>query len=192
MRGLACTGILVLSLTSGCSTYYTHYGKLTAETADGKVRQGLVTWESGENPGGFGGRDTTPIYLRTQCSERVAVFREAGDPQRSCGGEKPGIFWCGEASGLLQRGGTEAADRGHICGEITDASGSTTISGLGSAIKVRLNCWPARTERGQGDDKINLDLLRASPVPYEFKVRKAPRGSLEIPRPLLSKRGCKE
>lgn len=184
--------LLLLVGLSGCTTYYSHYGKLTAENASGQTRDVIISWESGEKPNWLGGTVTTPILLETQCSERVLVFRDGTDEGRTCAPGKDGILMCGDTARDLEQAGSRKVSPGMICGEIKDDGGATTIADLSSRIQLTLQCWPAETEVQRGEEKVNLDYLRASPVPYQFTVRKVQRGTIDDRKPPFDLKACKE
>lgn len=184
-------GMMMLTYLSGCTTYYSHYGKLTAENASGQTRDVIISWESRERPGWLGGTVTTPIILETQCSERVLVFKDAQDETRTCAQSKDGIFLCGDTARDLEQAGSQKVPAGMVCGEIRDEAGSTSISQLDTRVQLILHCWPAETEVQRGEEKVNLDYLRASPVPYQFTVKKVERGTLDDRKPPFDQKECK-
>jgi hypothetical protein len=183
---------MLLAGLSGCSTYYSHYGTLTAENAAGKTRDFTISWESVESPGWLGGIKSTPLLLEGQCSERTLVFRDAEDPLRTCGGSESGIFWCGAPGQDLLSAGSEQASAKDVCGVVRDSGAAARIGDLSSRIQLTINCWPAESEVQRGEDKVSIDYLRASPVPYQFSVKKVLRGSLDDRKPIFDMKACKE
>ncbi len=185
--------LVTLMLITGCASQYSHYGSLTSENAAGQTRDFAVSWRSAESLSWLGGTHATAVTLESQCSERVLVFREAGDPARTCGGPDTGIVLCGSEGQDLLRSGSRKATATDVCGEIRGLEGVVQdIGGLSTRIQVYIHCWPAQTEIQRGEDKVNQDYLRASPVPYQFSVKKVVRGSSDDRKPVFDTKVCKE
>lgn len=182
-----------LALSAGCASYYSHYGTLNVETAEGQTRKAVISWQSADRPNWMGGPETTPITLETQCSERVLTFREAGDASNRCAPEgESAIVWCGDPKADRVFDQSAMAKAGSVCGQIVGANGASQISELGSRLDVTVSCWPDQAVVGEGEDAVNRDYLRASRVPYPFVVKTVEMGSSEDRKPVLSEKICEE
>lgn len=193
--GLLLLGSVFAAASTGCASYYSHYGSLSVETSEGKTRTAVISWESAEKPGWLGGSDASPVILETECSQRVLVFRGGDDLARPCGpgGEEAGgVYWCGDPAKDKNYEQTAAVSSQTICGHIEGSKGENAIADLGSRLAVTISCWPAQAVVGSGDDAVNQDYLRPSPVPYQFVVKKVSRGSTDDRKPVFSEKACKE
>ncbi len=177
-------------LFSGCASYYSHYGSFSAENSAGELREYLVSWQTADYPDWWLQEDqSTPITLKTQCSEREIRFLDASHQKgKRCGDGSQAIAWCGTEGVDLavdDAGAVDAVPCGWIAGE------AKRISELGGQLELVMRCRPAQTTVGTGDDRKNMDYLKASEVPYWVSVRKVPRGSFQDRPPQLGTKICK-
>lgn len=190
------TALLAGALTTGCATYYNHQGSFTAENASGEVREFLVNWQTADYPDWALSSDrSTAISLTTQCSERVLRFVDGISTSEtpSCGGDGKTIVWCGDPARDLTMQGTPVTGSNHLCGWITAPGGQpVSIAELGTQLELHIQCWPAETRIGSGDEQRNLDYLKASSVPYQLAVRKVERGSAADRQRRLDDKICKD
>ena len=73
---------------------------------------------------------------------------------------------------------------------LTDANGASGVVDLGQELALTVSCTPVERERQVGDEVESQDYLRASVVPYQIRVRKAPRGSASARPPELDDAVC--
>jgi len=178
---------LMLLLTSGCASYYSHFAMFPAENSSGEPRQVRLSWQSAEYPGWWLARDkATSVKLETQCSDRVWRLRD-GDDAGGCG---TGIRACGERGRDLVAATAQPATGTTRCMAINPVDPGARIARLGNKLELLVSCTPAAVTEGQGDDARNLDYLRASSVPYTVYVRKAPRGSMRARLPEFDESVC--
>ncbi|MBW4936285.1 hypothetical protein [Marinobacter sp. F4206] len=173
----------------GCASYYSHYAMFPAENSAGESRQIRVSWQTAEYPDWWlANNKATPIRVETQCSDRVWRLRdEADEDAAGCG---VGIRACGEPGVDVQApGGNPVLDEAP-CMVVDPSNPDARIAGLGGKLELLVSCRPVSPTRGQGDEKRNLDYLRASPVPYTVYARKAPRGSLRAKMPEFDESAC--
>ncbi len=90
---------------------------------------------------------------------------------------------------ILVATGTPAG-RNDLCVYITDKTGARQITELGNQVQIQVQCRPAEPEQHMDGETTNQDYLRASAVPYDVQVRKAPRGSLAARAPRLDESVC--
>ncbi len=181
---------LVLLVTlSGCASYYNHYTVFPAANSQGEARKVRVSWQTAEYPGWwFAANQATPITLVTQCSTRRWQLTDAG--QRAAGqGCGEGILACGEP-GVDRWPDGRALAKPQPCLTITDPAGAERIAELGRELELTVSCMPVEVQRQAGDEVENRDYLRASVVPYQLRVRKAPRGSFTARPPELDDSVC--
>ncbi|WP_404363172.1 hypothetical protein [Marinobacter sp.] len=177
---------------SGCASYYSHYGVFPAANSQNEPRKVRVTWQTAEYPGWWiQDSRATAVTVETQCSSRVWQLTDGSQDDSAsgngCGG---GIRACAEPGMDVMPGSTEPAPADHACMTMTDSQGTERIVDLDRQVSLTVSCKPASPVQQSGDDTKNYDYLRASVVPYEFQVRKAPRGSLVARPPSLSDRVC--
>ncbi|HTN33883.1 MAG TPA: hypothetical protein VL091_07755 [Marinobacter sp.] len=181
--------VMPLLLLSGCASYYSHYAMLPAQNSAGEARQVRLSWDTAEYPGWWLASDkSTAILLETQCSERA--WRLYDDSHKSAGVCGDGIRACGQP-GLdlhaLQGGPVTEATR---CLSVNPSDKRGRIAELGNKFDLLVSCEPVAVSQGEGDDKRNMDYIRASSVPYTVYVRKAPRGSFLAKMPAFDKSEC--
>ena len=181
--------LLLAAGLSGCATQQTHFYAMTAENAAGEERRVLLQWKTARYPAWHWRQDSaTPVTLKTQCSRREWKLRDPG-MDGAC--SEDGIAACGDPR--LDAGSSgRPAGEGHVCMQLTDSDGSTRIRALGSRLELRVSCTPRQTGVDMGDEVVNVDYLRASSVPYTFRVRTVPTGSLTQRPPELDDRVCDE
>jgi len=181
--------VVYMVFLSGCASYYSHYGSFSAENSAGELREYLVSWQTADYPDWWWQEDeSTPVTLKTQCSEREIRFLDASH-QGSCSGETEAIAWCGTKNVDLAADVTEDGANALPCGWI--AGDAKRITELGSELQLVMRCRPAQTTVGVGDDRKNVDYLKASAVPYWVSVKKVSRGSLQDRPPQLGTKICK-
>ncbi|WP_296934721.1 hypothetical protein [uncultured Marinobacter sp.] len=178
---------LMVLLTSGCASYYSHFAMFPAENSSGEPRHARISWQSAEYPGWWFAADkATSVKLETQCSDRVWRLRD-GDDAGGCG---TGIRACGESGKDLVAGTGQPANSSTRCMAINPSDPRARIAELDGKLELLVSCTPAVVEKVQGDDAVNLDYLRASSVPYTVYVRKAPRGSMRARLPEFDESVC--
>ncbi|SRR5690554_427021 len=196
MKRVVRWGISIVGATflSGCATYYSHYGSFSAENSAGEVREFLLTWQTADYPDWWWQEDrSTPVTLKTQCSEREVRFLDASHREgtQSCGGDTYPIAWCGTDKLDLVADVAESGPEEVPCGWIQSGD-AKSITELGGEVQLFMRCQPAQTTVGAGDEQKNMDYLKASAVPYWVTVKKAVRGSLQDRPPQLGTRICKQ
>lgn len=186
-------------ILSGCATYEAHYSRFEAVNSSGEPRTFLLSWQTERYPGWAMRKDVaTAVTLQTQCSERKWSLRDksngACDVKRDTTGQEPtaGIRACGEPGADLDRRGQPIAEPGHQCLTLTDSADSQRILDLDNNVHLTVACYPAVTERGEGEEVINTDYLKASAVPYNLHVRSAPLYSMSARPPKLDEKVCDE
>ncbi|MYL27375.1 MULTISPECIES: hypothetical protein [Halomonadaceae] len=182
--------VLVLLLAmglSGCSTQRTHYSAMTAENSAGEERRVLLRWKTARYPAWHWRQDSaTPVTVKTQCSRREWQLRDPG-MDGAC--SEDAIAACGDPR-LDATNSGKPVEAGQVCMQLTDADGSTRVRDLGSRLELRVSCSPRQTGVDMGDKVVNVDYLRASSVPYTFRVRTVPTGSLTQRPPQLGDHVC--
>lgn len=191
---IACAG---LALLGGCASYEAHYSKFQGVNSAGEARSFLLSWQTKRYPSWALGEDeSTPVRLRTQCSEREWVLRDDanGVCQVTSGAEgaPAPIRACGIPGQDLDRQGRPIKAPGHQCMSLTDSQGSTTILGLGREVYLTVGCFPDETVRRTGEEAKGVDYLQASVVPYNLPVRTVPLYSLQERLPELGDNVCPE
>lgn len=186
-----CLLFFPLLLLPGCASYYSHYAMFPAENSAGEVRQVRLSWDTADYPGWWLVSDkATPITLETQCSSRVWRLRDSShDKAAGCG---EGILACGHPELDVDPLQGRALTGTTRCLAINPADKSGRIAGLKTKIGLLVSCQPASVFEGEGDEKRNMDYIRASSVPYTIYVRKAPRGSLQAKMPKFDESVCNE
>ena len=175
-------------ISVGCASYESHYSVIEAETSSGKERQVRLTWRTAHYPGWHWREDTaTPIRMETQCSRRVWRIKDPG-MEGACSTRS--IAACGEPALDLDRDREVLESKEHQCITVSDDQGSDRILELGERVEVKVRCFPRHTEIDMGDETVRADYLRASVVPYTFRVRTAPLGSLTQRPPDLDNSVC--
>ncbi|WP_143421407.1 hypothetical protein [Halovibrio salipaludis] len=184
--------VLVLLLAtglSGCATQRTHYSAMTAENSAGEERRVLLKWKTARYPAWHWRQDSaTPVTVTTQCSRREWKLRDPG-MEGTC--SEDAIAACGDPRLDAANGGSPV-DAGQVCMQLTDAGGSTRVRELGNRVELSVSCSPRQTGVDMGDEVVNVDYPRASSVPYIFRVRTVPTGSLTQRPPELDDRVCDE
>lgn len=176
-------------IVSGCASYYSHHAMFPAENSAGETRQIRLSWQTADYPDWWFVNDqATPMLVETQCSERVWKLRDGADPKAGDCGE--GIRACGEAGRDIQAPGGTLISGDVRCMAVDPSNPTARIADVGTKLEFLVSCRPASRETGQGDQKRNLDYLRASSVPYIVYVRKAPRGSLRAKEPEFDDSVC--
>ncbi|WP_227497952.1 hypothetical protein [Marinobacter santoriniensis] len=184
--------IVLLLLTSvamtGCASYYTHFAMFPAENSQGATRQVRVSWDTAEYPGWwFSDNQTTSVKVETQCSARVwRLYDDGHDQAVDCG---RGIRACGDKAldwKVVALPGLDAS----ACMVINPGDEQATIAGMGDRFDLLVACEPTRPVVQKADEKVNMDYLRASSVPYTVYARKAPRGSLRARLPEFDDSVC--
>jgi hypothetical protein len=189
------TGVLVvlssLLVLNGCASYYTHYAMFPAETSAGETRQVRVSWQSAEYPGWWlASNKATPIRLETQCSERV--WRITDPSHRDSGACAEGVRACGEpGKDLLAVTGQPVTGK-EVCLEVEQGATLQSVADIGSSFGLLVSCRPQHAVVRYGDEEVNLDYLRPSPVAYIVHARKVPRGTLSARLPSFNESECKE
>lgn len=82
------------------------------------------------------------------------------------------------------------AEPSDLCVYITDKTGAQRITKLSNQVQVHVQCRAAEPEQNVDGETTDQDYLRASVVPYDIQVRKAPRGSLAARAPKLDESVC--
>ncbi|TDT41657.1 hypothetical protein DES49_1759 [Halospina denitrificans] len=181
--------LIVLPLVGvGCASYQSHYSVIEAATSSGKERKVRLTWRTAHYPSWHWRQDkATPIRMETQCSRRVWRIKDPG-MEESCSTDSIGA--CGDPALDLDTDRELLDSTEHQCITVSDEKGSDRILELGERVEVTVSCYPRHTEIEMGDETANADYLRASVVPYNFRVRAAPLGSLTQRPPELDDSVC--
>lgn len=181
--------VFAAAVTSGCASYHSHYAMFPAENSAGEPRQIRLSWQSADYPDWWFASDkATAIRVETQCSGRVWRLRDGADPQAGeCG---TGIRACGEAGRDLHAPSGNLATDGVRCMVAEPSDLEARVAEIGGSLDLLVSCAPVSTTVQAGDEKRNLDYLRASPVPYTVYIRKAPRGSLRAKMPEFDDSVC--
>jgi uncharacterized protein YceK len=181
--------VMPLVLLSGCASYYSHYAMFPAENSAGESRQVRLSWDTAEYPDWWlMSNKSTPILLETQCSSRVwRVTDDSHDNTGICG---EGIRACGQPGLDIQPLGKGTVTEETRCVEVNSSDGNGRIATLDGKLSLLVSCRPASTSQGEGNEKRNMDYIRASSVPYTVYFRKLPRGSLLAKMPAFDKSVC--
>ncbi|TBW59099.1 hypothetical protein EZI54_01955 [Marinobacter halodurans] len=171
----------------GCASYQSHYGVFSAANASGEERQFRVTWETVDYPDWWLANDrASPIRLETQCSTRVWELRDS----TSEGGVQPcgeGIRACASTTSDRAVPSQQVAGPETTCMEVLNAR---KIVELDRRLDLVVSCRPRQTTIEVDGETENRDYLRASVVPYNIRVREAPRDSLSAKPPALDEKVC--
>ena len=181
--------LIVLPLVGvGCASYKSHYSVIEAETSAGQERKVRLTWRTAHYPSWHWRQDeATQIRMETQCSRRVWRIKDPG-MEGACSASS--IAACGDPALDLDRNREVLDSKKHECISVSDEKGSDRILELGQRVEVNVSCYPRHTEIDMGDETANADYLRASVVPYNFRVKTAPLGSLTQRPPDLDDSVC--
>ncbi len=186
IAGMVAATVLIMS--SGCSTTYSHFGRFSAENSAGEAREFLLEWETSE---GLGGSSSSEITLKTQCSARTLVFMSQMDQEKGCiatdGSE---VVLCAQPDLDLTMDGLPVSSGTLACGSIRGENGATRPETFGKTVELNIFCFPAETTVDSGEEKQNVDYLKASVVPYVVTVKKVVKGSGDDRPPVLSGRVC--
>ncbi len=128
------------------------------------------------------------VRLSTQCSERVITFTPASETN-ACSEEGSTHLWCGEPGSDLDMRGKALTSAHQVCGSLKNLS-SSAGNGLAREFALHVSCFPAKTERPDGDETINLDILKASTAPYIVRVKRVEAGSGADRLPKMSDKIC--
>lgn len=181
--------LIVLPLVgAGCASYNSHYSVIEAETSAGHERKVRLTWRTAHYPSWHWRQDeATQIRIETQCSRRVWRIK---DPSMKDACSTSSIAACGDPALDLDSNREVLDSNRHQCIQVSDENGSDRILELGQRVKVDVSCYPRHTEIDMGDETVSADYLRASVVPYNFRVKTAPLGSLTERPPDLDDSVC--
>ncbi len=190
-KGITCLLALagLLTMQSGCATYYSHYAMFPAENSRGEPREVRLSWHSAEYPAWWFAADrATPITLETQCSERDwQLFDDTHAEAASCA---QGIRGCG-VIGLDRRApGGEAVSSGDACLKVNPSDPESRIADISGQLELQVACEPVFAVKGEGKDAVNVDYIRASSVPYTIYTRKTLRGAMEARPPKFDRSAC--
>ncbi|MFD2228869.1 hypothetical protein [Alkalimarinus sediminis] len=189
IKGLILTTV-IFNLV-GCASYYSHYGSFSAQNSKGEERMFVVSWKTAEYPSwAIQDNKATEIVLETQCSQRKWKIADRATAESSCTESHQGIVACGESEADLTLSGKAITNNNHLCMAVTDNKDAQSIVELGSQISISVNCLPSKVVREEGDDKVNIDYLKASVVPYSIATRKVPRYSFADKAPFVSDKIC--
>ncbi|MBU2952590.1 hypothetical protein KO499_02190 [Marinobacter sp. F3R08] len=182
-------GSLMLSLMSGCASYYSHFAMFPAENSSGEPRQVRLSWQSADYPGWWlTGDKATPVKVETQCSDRIWRLHDGDDANLASCGE--GIRACGQPGKDLVAGTEEPATGEIRCVSINPTDPAARVAEVGDKLELLVSCTPSVVAEGQGSEALNFDYLRASSVPYTVYVRKVPRGSMQARLPEFDESVC--
>lgn len=180
-----------LLVLNGCASYYTHYAMFPAETSAGETRQVRVSWQSAEYPNWWLAKNkATPIRLETQCSERVWRITDQNHSDSGTCGE--GIRACGEPGKDRISATGQPATGKDLCVAVEQGATLQGVADIGSSFGLLVSCRPESVVVKRGDDEVNMDYLRPSPVAYTVHARKVPRGTLSARLPSFNESECKE
>ncbi|MFO7787563.1 MAG: hypothetical protein R6W87_07295 [Halospina sp.] len=180
--------VLAVGLT-GCATHRTHYSAMTSDNSAGEERRVLLKWKTARYPAWHWRQDSaTPVTVETQCSQREWKLRDPG-MEGACSDDA--IAACGDPR-LDAAASGQPVEKGRACLKVTDGDGNKRVQELGSRVELTVSCQPRQTEVDMGDKVVNVDYPRASSVPYTFRVRTVPTGSLTQRPPELDDRVCDE
>lgn len=190
-KGVTCLLALagLLTMQSGCATYYSHYAMFPAENSRGEPREVRLSWHSAEYPAWWFAADrATPLTLETQCSERDwQLYDESHAEAESCA---QGIRGCG-VSGLDRRApGGKPVNSSDACLTVNPSDSESRIADISGQLELLVSCEPASAVKGEGKDAVNVDYIRASAVPYTIDTRKTLRGSMEARPPKFDRSAC--
>ncbi|OZG73865.1 hypothetical protein BTA51_08740 [Hahella sp. CCB-MM4] len=178
----------LLVLVTGCSTTYSHFGRFHAENSAGEAREFLLEWETTE---GMGGEASSNFTLKTQCSARTLVFMSQMDQEKGCiatdGSE---VLLCAQPDLDLTMEGRPVTNGSMPCGSIRGENNITRPENFGKTVELNIFCFPAETTVDSGEEKQNVDYLKASVVPYVVAVKKVVKGSGEDRPPVLNSKAC--
>lgn len=193
------TALLLLGWLSGCASYEAHYSKFQGVNSSGEERSFLLSWQTKRYPSWWLGEDeSTPVRLRTQCSEREWFLRDmdtdACELNRSLA-DRPAhasIRACGTPGKDLDRQGRPITEPGYQCMSLSDAQGSDTILALGREVHLTVSCFPDQTVRQGGEGAVGTDYLKPSVIPYSLPIRTVPLYSIREKLPELDDKVCPE
>lgn len=176
-------------LLTACATseYTTHYGLFTAQSSSGEERQFRVYWQTIRYQGWEQNEyRALPVYLETQCSERVIRFNDEsfGKGLRCVDAESPGVSYCGTNRLDTDRRGLPIQE-GQTCAYLTDRQGSRDILSLKGDLLLTISCRPKQVERIEDGKKISTDYLLNSAVPYVISTKSVEGEDLEALVPPL-------
>lgn len=172
-RALVVSWAVLLLTACATSEYTTHYGLFTAQSASGEERQYRVYWQTIRYQGWEANEyRALPVYLETQCSERVIRFNDEsfGKGLRCVDANEPGIRYCGTNRLDTDRRGLPI-EEGQTCAYLTDKQGAQDILSLEGDLLLTISCRPKQMERIEGGKKISTDYLLSSSVPYVISTK---------------------
>ncbi|MDN6318913.1 MAG: hypothetical protein L0J77_04050 [Marinobacter sp.] len=178
-----------LMALSGCATYYSHYAMFPAENSENEPRTIRLSWHSAEYPSWWFLSDrATPLTLETQCSDRSWRLYDSSHAQAGACGE--GIRACGKSGSdrLAQSG--QPVSVSDACIMINPSDSEARIADISGRLELLVACQPVSAVKGEGEDEVNVDYIRASIVPYTVYSRKALRGSLNARPPKFDRAVC--
>lgn len=154
----------------GCATtqYETHYAIFEAENSQGDSRLFRVYWQTVRYEGWSGeSYRALPLIMETQCSERALTFYDASYGE-ALGCEDQvgeGIHFCGRSAQDETRRGLPIKDY-QVCGTVTDRQGHKRLLELEGELLITMHCQPIKKEELVSGNKVNMDYLMSSSLPY--------------------------
>lgn len=180
---------VLLVMQAGCATYYSHYAMFPAENSQGEPRTVRLSWDTAEYPGWWFVSDrATPLTIETQCSERV--WKLYDDSHAEAEGCSEGVRACGQGSQDKLVPGGQLAGAGDVCMSVSSTDSQAKIADIRGRLELLVACEPVSPVRGEGEEVMNVDYIRASTVPYTVYSRKAPRGSFNARPPKFERAVC--
>ena len=191
IKGLV-LAVIMLNMI-GCASYYSHYGSFSAQNSAGEERMYVVSWKTAEYPSwAIQDNKATEITLETQCSNREWVLADSSTAKSVCTEAHEGIVACGDQNLDLSLAGKPLADSNQLCMSISDDRSAKKTVELGSSVLVSVSCLPSVITREEDGEKVNIDYLKASVVPYSVATRKVERYSFADKAPKLTRKICED
>lgn len=182
--------ISAVVLLSGCASYYSHFAMFPAENSQGEPRQVRVSWNTAEYPDWWFLDDrSTALKVETQCSARIWRLRD--DSHGEAGACGHGIRACAEP-GVDQVVVSRPDLDPSACVVVAPGESGARIADVEGSLELLVACEPLVPGFEEEGEAINMDYLRASPVPYAVYTRKVPRGSLAASLPDFDESVCEQ
>lgn len=188
MRRILFLFMSVVVVLPGCASYYRHFAMFSAENSQGKERKVRVSWNTAEYPDWWFLDDrSTALKMETQCSARI--WRLHDDSHEQAGACGTGIRACAE-SGVDRVAVSRRDLDASACIVVSPGNSDARIAGIEGRLELLVACEPLVPELKREGEVVNMDYLRASPVPYTVYTRKVPRGSLSASLPAFDESAC--
>lgn len=189
VKGLIASAVLFNLV--GCASYYSHYGSFSAQNSSGEERMFVLSWKTAEYPSwALQDNKSTNMVIETQCSDRTWTLVDASSANNECSSAHEGIVACGDKGADLTMRGQPLTSNNTLCLSVTDAQGANRITDLDSRLLISVSCLPVNVTREVDGEKVNIDYIKASVVPYNVATRKVERYSYADKAPIMNSKIC--